>query len=1025
MQVQSRCRLTKITFDTNKFIMSSYKNLYILFFVLFLSLSSKSQQTAIFTSDSQNFNRAVSLYQSKQYRSANILFQKVKSDTKSLEIKSDSDFYIAKTSVYQDKVLAINQYESFIKNYPTSLNRNQATADLGFLYFEDGQYEKALEWFEKVDETAAVEDADKLNFQRGFSLYKANNKKEATKNFNKVLNSTEYAAQAKYYLGFMAYENDNYKEANFQFSQIQNDDKLKEKLSYYQTDMNFKQGKFQDAIESGTLAMQNSNESEKSELNKIIGESYFNLNQFEKSIPFLERYKGKNGKWSNTDYYLLGYAYYKKNDYEKAIFHFNKIIGGNDFVAQNAYYHLGESYLKSSKKQQALNAFKSASEMSFDLKLQEDAAFNYAKLSYEIGNSYSSIPVILSDFIVKYPSNPNNSELKSLLIDSYISSKDYKNALELIDKNKSNGNRIALQKVTFYLGLENFSDGKYTEALALFKRSIAISENPKFVARATFWEGETAFTQNNYNDAIISFKQFIDFKEAAETPEFQNIYYNLGHSYFKIKEYATALDYFQKYILTANIDNARLADANVRIADCHFITAKYWAAIESYRKAVSLKSADSDYATFQVAICYGFLNRNDKKVTELMALLKSYPKSQYADDAMYELGNTYATLDKNEEAISSYDTLLSSFPNGNFAAKAMLKQGLIFFNSDKNDLAMTKLKQVTTDFPNTSEAFEAVSTIKLIYIENGKVADYVSWIKTVKYFQVDDLELDNDTFAAAEKFYLQNDNKKAIDGFTTYLSSFPNGVHALKVNFFLGQLFVADSLENNAISHYEYVIAKPNSNFSEPSLARLAQIYLNQKVTDKALAILIRLEKEGSSPAHIGFAQANLMKIYFEKADFVNAVVFAEKVINNPKSDEKVKNDAQIIVARSAFKTNDLARAKSAYSKLLLTATGALAAEALYYDAYFKNQEKKFEISNASIQKLTKNYPSQQYFGAKGLIIMAKNFYGLKDAFQANFILESVIKNFGNFADVIEEAKIEQEIIQKEEAKTNSSLQKL
>jgi TolA-binding protein len=52
----------------------------------------------------------------------------------------------------------------------------------------------------------------------------------------------------------------------------------------------------------------------------------------------------------------------------------------NDFVAQNAYYHLGESYLKTNKKQQALNAFKNASEMDFDKKIQEDANLNYAKL---------------------------------------------------------------------------------------------------------------------------------------------------------------------------------------------------------------------------------------------------------------------------------------------------------------------------------------------------------------------------------------------------------------------------------------------------------------------------------------------------------------------------------------------------------------------------------------------------------------------------------------------------------------------
>ena len=93
-----------------------------------------------------------------------------------------------------------------------------------------------------------------------------------------------------------------------------------------------------------------SNREEISELNKIIGESYFNLEQYAEAIPYLEAYRGKRGKWNNTDYYLLGYSHYKLGNYEQAIQQFNKIIGGNNAVSQNAYYHLAECYLKLDKK---------------------------------------------------------------------------------------------------------------------------------------------------------------------------------------------------------------------------------------------------------------------------------------------------------------------------------------------------------------------------------------------------------------------------------------------------------------------------------------------------------------------------------------------------------------------------------------------------------------------------------------------------------------------------------------------------
>jgi hypothetical protein len=35
----------------------------------------------------------------------------------------------------------------------------------------------------------------------------------------------------------------------------------------------------------------------------------------------------------------------------------------------------------------------------FDLAIQEDASLNYAKLSYELGNSYQSVPTVYNLFL--------------------------------------------------------------------------------------------------------------------------------------------------------------------------------------------------------------------------------------------------------------------------------------------------------------------------------------------------------------------------------------------------------------------------------------------------------------------------------------------------------------------------------------------------------------------------------------------------------------------------------------------------
>ena len=53
---------------------------------------------------------------------------------------------------------------------------------------------------------------------------------------------------------------------------------------------------------------------------------------------------------------------------------------------------------------------------------------------------------------------------------------------------------------------------------------------------------------------------------------------------------------------------------------------------------------------------------------------------------------------------------------------------------------------------------------------------------------------------------------------------------------------------------------------------------------------------------------------------------------------------------------------------------------------------------------------------------MGKNYYGLKDVYQATFVLENIIKNFKQFEDIVEEAEKELKIIKENEAKTNNSV---
>ncbi|MGJ8594183.1 MAG: tetratricopeptide repeat protein [Aquaticitalea sp.] len=1001
----------------------AHKKCIILAAFILLTTFSFAQQSATYTHDLVDYQKALTLYNNKQYQAAQSMFDKIIDETQDDQLKSDAVYYYANCAVRLNQINADSLIEDFVETYPTSTKKNTAFMDVADYYFDNGKYAYSQKWYEKVDEgSISRTERDRFSFNYGYSLYSNKDEAGAQKYLNRVVNSKEYGSQAKYYIGFMAYEGDDYNKANEYFEQVSDNEKYKEKLSYYQADLNFKLGNFEKAITMAKEQMPKSSPAEKSELNKIIGESLFNLQKYAEAIPYLKEYKGKGGKWSNTDYYQLGYAYYKQNNFESAISEFNKIVSGNNSVAQNAYYHLGESYINLNKKQEALNAFRNASQMDYDLKIQEDAWLNYAKISYEIGNPYQSVPQVLTSYLDKYPKTAVKEEIEILLIDSYITSKNYKEAFRLLEGKSSFESKVAFQKVAFYRGIEIYNEGNYVEAKKMFEKSLKEPRDAKFTARATFWKAESDYNIGNYGEALIGFKQFQQQSEAQTTPEFKNLEYNLAYTYFKQKNYPKATELFQNFIATRKDDKLRLNDAYLRLGDGYFVSSDYQDAIAAYEKAMAINEIETDYAAFQKAMSYGYIGKGTTKVQELNSFIDKYNKSALRDDAMYELANSYVKANQNDKAMSTYDRLNNEYKTSIFIPKSLLRQGLVHYNASQNDQALTKFKKVAKDYPNSEEAIQAVSTARLIYIDLGRVDEYAAWVKTLDYINVTDVELDNTTYLAAEKQYLDGNTDNAIKQFNNYLNQFPNGTYALRGHFYLAELYTKKNLPENAQPHYEYVVNKPKGEYTEQSLVKLSEAYLNASNWNKALPLLKRLETEADYPQNIVYAQSNLMKTYFNLDNYKEAETYAEKVLASSKLDNKVKSDAQIIIARSAIKTGNEAKAKTAYAEVENIATGELAAEALFYNGYFKNKDGNYEASNTMIQKLAKDYSSYKYYSAKGLVVMAKNFYALKDAFQATYILESVIKNFPEFDDVVANAKTELSKIKAEEAKTNSSI---
>jgi TolA-binding protein len=982
-----------------------------------------AQKSIIFTHDLKAYNHAYELYQNENYLASQAQFTSIKDQfEKHSEMRANCEFYIADCAIKLSQPDSDYLMNSFVDDYPTSTLRNNAFENIAEHYFSIGKYGNAAKWYEKVDpKNVAAGDKEQYLFNYGYSSFVVNKYDRAKGLFSQLLKSKDYSSEAAYYNGYIAYKQDDYEVANNYFQKVMGNGKYKDNLDYFLVDMSFNKGEFETTIEQGVpLLKKTKRRDEFSELSKIIGESYFNLKRYEEALPYLNNYRGKRGKWNNTDYYMLGYTNYQLKDFEKAVNNFNKIVDGDDAVAQNAYYHLAFSYLKLDKKTAALNAFKNALEMSYDEEIQEDAWYNYAKLSYEIGNPYQNLTEVLKEYSKKYANSSRGSEVKDLVANSYLISKDYEGALAYLSQHKNTKSKDVYQLASYAIGIQKFNKEEMEDAEMYFTKAINNPSSESVLAKALFWRAESYAQQRKYQEAIDDYNT-MDALKITNKALFNESYYNKGYALYKTANYEGAITSFNKFIENSDNDEKE-SDAYQRVADSYFAMNNYQEAISNYSKAIKKSSRNMDYAVFHRAISYGFEGDEDKKIRSLSAFVSKEKKSSYLDDAYYVMANTYVKKGRNKEALENYNLLINNFRRSPLVPKAMLRKALIYYNDGENDQAIDTYKEVVTNYPNTPFAQQAVKSARQIYVDTGKIDEYATWVKQLDFIKISDSELENDTYEAAEKQYLQYNYTRAIIAFKKYLSKYPKGTYLNQSNFYLAQSLFEENKYNEAIPYYSFVNNLPSNEFSETVMARLSLIYLKKGNWKEVIPLLKKLETDSAIDKNVEFAQANLMKAFDGQNDTKNAVSYAKKVVTHKTATKEIKSDAYLLIARDAYQSKKMADAKKTYKKLMKSGMDEAKAEAHFYDAYFEHLDGSYRVSNDKIQKLAADFSSYKYWSAKGLVIMAKNFYELKDAFQANYILESVIKNFGQYKDVVKDAQSTLRKIKEEQAKTNESI---
>lgn len=973
-----------------------------------LHFFSYSQTSEKYSSEYENFYRAEELFAKEQYAAARIEFRNFITGFN----KPNDPMYIK--ALYYEGISALELFnndaitllEDFNRNYPESIFKYVIYFKLGKYFYQKKDYQEALVWLNKLKPQDVEEDErEEYYFKIGYANFQEKNYVAARSAFHEVKNGiTQYASPALYYYSHIAYMDKSYQIALDGFLKLQSDENFAKVVPYYIAQIYYLQGKYDEVTKYASTAMDTANVVNKNDMNHLVGNSYYRLGKFDEAVPYLEEYNLKS-KTTREDDYELGFAYYKSKQYEKAIKIFDKVVRQKDGLGQVAFYHIGESYLKLNNLVSARSAFEAASEIEEDVKIQEDALYNYAILSYKLDlNPYDEAVIALEKYLNRFPNSPRRNDVNQYLVSVYTSTNNYAKALESLDKipNKDVKLKTAYQIVAFNQGVEFFQKVEYTKAINSFSLVEKYPIDATITGKAKFWASDAYFRLNNYDKAIKGYKEFL-LLPATLAPELKaDSYYNLGYAYLKKEDISQSIDNFTIYCRSNVKNKNKLADAYMRAADGYYVTKQNENAIKHYQEALKLKSGFEDQALFYMAKSYGFSGLDDTKIKHLLDIINNYKNSKYTLLSVYEVALIYKAKGDYDKAMRYFTQVVTDFPNSVLMINSRIEIADIYYKKWEYARAESEYKQILSEYGEDRDVCEkVVRGLVDVYAALKQPEKASSLANQYACANISMDEQEGLFYSPAIDAYVDSSYSTAIPNFEKYLEKFPNGKYAAEAVYFLANSYYATGNKVKAIENYRKSLEGPNNSNTEFSAGRVAQYLYNNGQFEDAIQYYERLEKISSKPAIIFNAKLGIMRCNFLIENWTNAAVYAKAVLESSQINNTLRLEAEYAKGMSNFYLNNFNEAKPSLEWIVKNTTTVMGAEAKYSLAEMYYKQLDYVKADTEIRALIKMKPSYNYWVAKGLILQSRILIIKDDLFQAEQTLKSVIDHYPNEDDGI------------------------
>ena len=967
-----------------------------------ISYLSSAQQSRFINDPQASFNQAKEFFQKEQYSLAYPILKDLEQKRRETDRSNDAlnyqdiRYYATVCALKQNEERAVYNAQEFIDLEDNAARVQMMSFHLAEYYYRKQDFSKSIEAYEKVNiSNLSNEEIADLKFHLGYSYFTVQRFEQAKPLLNTIrqMPKDQNYLDANYYYGFIAFYDHDYSDALEAFRVVENHERYGKVVPYYISTIQYSLNQEDKAVAYAENKLKTGNQVYDLEMRQLVGHSYFQKQQYDKAILYLQEFVTKSKKVSRQDLYELSYSYYKTGNLTKAVDGFKQLGGKEDSLAQNAMYLLGDAYLKTNQKANARNAFLFCAANSSNEKQKEISQFNYAKLSFELG--YQDVALSeFQKFIEKYPNSEYSTEAKDLLIGVLANTSNYEDAITLIGqmKNPSPTAKQVYPKVLFGRATELINDGQHEQARELLDVAEKSPNNTAVIPLIQFWKGELAYRRNNIDDAIRYYFDYLRSGMVSGDATPANAKYNLGYCFLKKENYNQATGFFEEIVKTPKINSPALEqDAYLRTADCYYMNRDYKRAETMYNTVLNYSWPSSDYATFQKAMIEGVAS-GKKKIDLLTSMARKFPTSSLRPDANMEIANTYLANEQYQESVPFLKNVVND-PNSSLKPGAHLRLGIAYYNLGNNAEALKQYSSLLEKFPNSPEAESALDNAKSIYIEEGRTSEYVDFSKKLGR-EVTSTQEDELAYQEAEVQFNNGNFPSAAEKFENYLSRFPNGKYSLEALYYKSEIYLNQKNFAKAVEGYEALSDRVPHKFGEKSLIQAARInFFDLKRYENAEKYFTKLKDFASNQESRMEAMRGLLRSQFQLQKWGEAVANAKDLLAEKSAGSDDRILANMSIAKSAQLSDDCETAITNYRTVASLSKAAYGAEARYEIANcFYNLQKYSDAEKAAFEVIKKS-GSYEDWVTKAYILLGDIYYKQKDYFNAKATYKSVVDN--------------------------------